>query len=120
MGAMWEVEFTDEFGAWWDTLSEDEQVSISAVVGVLEERGPALTRPYADTVKGSRHSNMRELRAQHAGNPFRLLYAFDPRRVAILLIGGDKTGDNRWYDVYVPIADKLFDEHLKAISETTS
>lgn len=111
----WDVEFTDEFGAWWDTLTEAEQVSIDAVVRVLEQLGPALTRPYADTINGSRHANMRELRVQHQGRPFRLFYAFDPRRVAIILIGGDKSGDNRWYDTFIPIADKLYDEHLQEI-----
>ncbi len=115
MAVAWEVEYTDEFGAWWENLVEDEQASINAVVLVLEQLGPALTRPYADTVQGSRYPNMRELRVQHQGRPFRLLYAFDPRRVAIILIGGAKTGDNRWYDVYVPIADRLYEEHLQLI-----
>jgi len=58
---------------------------------------------------------MRELRTQHGGRPFRTRYAFDPRRMAILLIGGDKTGDNRWYEVHVPIADRLYDQHLKQL-----
>lgn len=117
---MWEVEYTDAFGTWWETLTEEQQVAVTAIVGVLEERGPALTRPYADTIKGSRHSNMRELRVQYAGDPIRILYAFDPRRVAILLVGGDKSGDKRWYDVFVPIADKLYDEHLREIESNTS
>jgi len=60
---------------------------------------------------------MRELRIQHAGKPYRILYAFDPRRCAILLIGGNKTGNKRWYDIYVPIADKLYDEHIKALKK---
>ena len=60
----------------------------------------------------SRHAHMRELRVQHDGQPYRILYAFDPRRSAILLIGGNKTGDNRWYEVFVPIADRFYDEHL--------
>lgn len=60
----------------------------------------------------SRHGHMRELRTQQGGRPFRTLYAFDPRRNAILLIGGDKTGDDRWYEKHVPIADHLYDEHL--------
>lgn len=117
---MWEIEYTEAFGKWWATLTEEQQIAVTAVVGVLEERGPALTRPYADTIKASRHSNMRELRVQHAGAPIRLLYAFDPRRVAILLVGGDKSGDKRWYDVFVPIADKLYDEHLREIESNTS
>ena len=58
---------------------------------------------------------MRELRIQHAGRPYRVLYAFDPLRTALLLIGGDKTGDNRWYTVYVPVADRLYDDHLAAL-----
>jgi hypothetical protein len=111
----WDVEFTDQFGQWWDALDEDAQISINAIVLVLEQIGPALTRPFADTVKGSRHKNMRELRVQHQGHPFRLLYAFDPRRTAIILVGGDKSGDDRWYDVHIPIADKLYDEHLQEI-----
>jgi len=60
---------------------------------------------------------MRELRIQHAGRPYRVLYAFDPRRVAIRLIGGDKTGDDRWYDKYVPLADKIYDEHIRALKK---
>lgn len=60
---------------------------------------------------------MRELRIQHAGHPFRTLYAFDPRRKAILLIGGDKTGDKRWYEVNVPIADRLYDDHLLQLKD---
>ena len=58
---------------------------------------------------------MRELRTQHDGRPFRTLYAFDPRRVAILLIGGDKTGNDRWYEVHVPLGDRLYDEHLEQL-----
>lgn len=81
-------------------------------MGLLERVGPFLSRPHADTVNGSRHSNMKELRTQHAGRPIRTLFAFDPRRTAILLIGGDKTGDARSYDRMVPIADDLYDEYL--------
>lgn len=58
---------------------------------------------------------MRELRTQHDGRPFRTLYAFDPRRAVILLISGDKTGDDRWYEKYIPVADRLYDEHIKAL-----
>lgn len=111
----WAVEYTDEFERWWNGLSEDEQVDVDAKVRVLEEVGPALGRPHADTVQGSRHANMKELRVQHAGRPYRVLFAFDPRRSAILLLGGDKTGNANWYAENIPIADKLYDEHLKAI-----
>ena len=108
----WEIEFTDEFGAWWDTLDEAEQSSVDRIVGALKERGMSLRFPYSSDVKGSRHGQMRELRIQHQGEPYRVLYAFDPRRMAILLLGGNKTGDDRWYEVFVPLADKLYDEHL--------
>jgi hypothetical protein len=108
----WDVEYTDEFGDWWSTITEDEQTSLAASVQLLEERGPMLSFPYSSGINGSKHSHMRELRTQHDGRPLRTLYAFDPRRTAILLIGGDKTGDDRWYDTHVPIADRLYDEHL--------
>jgi len=110
-----EVEYTDEFAGWWDTLTEDEQNSVDAGVELLEAFGPRLPFPQSSGVESSRHSHMRELRIQHRGRPFRVLYAFDPRRVALLLIGGDKTGDRRWYERYVPIADHLYDEHLRAL-----
>jgi len=110
--ADWEVEYTDEFEAWWAGLTGDEQESVAAYVELLEKRGPQLPHPYSSGVLDSRHGHMRELRIQHAGRPYRVLYAFDPRRVAILLIGGDKTGDDRWYEKFVPLADDLYDRHL--------
>lgn len=111
----WDIEYTDEFGSWWESLSEDEQISVAASVGLLEERGPALGFPHSSGINGSKHGHMRELRTQHGGRPFRTLYAFDPRRNAILLIGGDKTGNNRWYETHVPLADQLYDEHLQQL-----
>lgn len=111
----WEVEYTDEFGDWWNDLSVGEQESLDASVRLLEERGPALGFPHSSGINESTHSHMRELRTQQGGKPLRTLYAFDPRRSAILLIGGDKTGDDRWYDVHVPIADRLYDAHLKQL-----
>ncbi len=110
-----EVEYTDEFEAWWEQLSEGEQDSVNDYVSLLEIHGVALGHPYSSAVHGSRHGHLRELRVQHKGRPLRTLYAFDPRRLAILLVGGDKTGDNRWYEVYVPKADALYDEHLETI-----
>ena len=111
----WVVEYTNEFEAWWEGLGEAEQESVAASVGVLEQLGPDLPFPYSSGIKRSRHGHLRELRVQHQGRPYRVLYAFDPRRVAILLIGGDKTGDDRWYEAYVPLADRLYDEHLEAL-----
>lgn len=111
----WDIEYTDEFGDWWGALSEAEQESLAASVRLLEERGTNLGFPHSSGINGSKHSHMRELRTQHEGRPYRTLYAFDPRRSAILLIGGDKTGDGRWYDVNVPVADRLYDEHLEQL-----
>lgn len=111
----YEVEFTDEFGGWWATLDEDEQASVAANVTLLEKKGPHLPFPHSSGINGSKYSHMRELRVQHGGDPYRVKYAFDPRRMAILLIGGNKAGDDNWYEEYIPIADKLYDEHLKEI-----
>ena len=115
MAKSWEVEYTDELGSWWAGLTEAEQVSIDASVRLLEAKGPSLGFPHSSGINRSRHAHMRELRVQHQGRPYRLLYAFDPRRCAILLIGGDKTGDGRWYEVFVPRADDLYDLHLEVL-----
>jgi len=108
----WEVEYTDEWGAWFADLDEGQQDAVGAVVTLLQDLGPDLPFPYGSGIGQSRHSHMRELRIQYRGRPLRTLYAFDPRRVGILLFGGDKTGDDRWYDRSVPIADRLYDEYL--------
>lgn len=113
----WNVEYTDEFGLWWNDLDEGEQVDVDACVGLLEAKGPNLPFPYSSGVEGSKHSHMRELRIQHAGEPYRVLYAFDPLRNAILLIGGNKTGNKRWYDEFVPRADRLYDTHLEELKK---
>ena len=113
----WQVEYTDEFGVWWETLDENEQDSIAVYVLLLEQRGSTLPFPYSSGIEGSKHSHMRELRVQHKGKPYRILYAFDPRRTAILLIGGNKTGHKRWYNEYIPKADKLYDDHLDALKK---
>jgi hypothetical protein len=113
--AEWEIEFTDEFEQWWNTLNEAEQDAIAANVEMVRTIGPSLSRPHSDTVKGSKHPNMKELRTQHHGRPLRTFYAFDPRRLAILLIGGDKTGDGRFYRRMIPLADRLYDEHLSQL-----
>ena len=111
----WEVEYTDEFGEWWARLSEGQQEDVTAVVELLLEQGPGLPFPYSSDVGGSRHSHIRELRIQSGGRPIRVFYAFDPRRSAILLIGGEKTGNDRFYQQYVPLADRLYDEHLEEL-----
>jgi len=113
----WDVEFTDDFNEWWNSLLEEEQVKVDAGVRALERWGPNLAYPMSSGVNGSRHGHMRELRVQAQGRPLRVLYAFDPKRNAVLLVGGDKTGDNRWYEVHVPIADRLYDEHLEELKK---
>jgi hypothetical protein len=111
----WALEFTEEFGEWWDGLSAEEQEDVNASVMLLEQRGPGLPFPHSSGVESSRHPRMRELRVQHHGRPYRVLYAFDPRRSAVLLIGGDKSGGDRWYETHVPIADRLYDRHLDGL-----
>jgi hypothetical protein len=108
----WEVEYTDEFEGWWDGLVLAEQESVGALVELLEEQGPALSFPHSSQIAGIKHGKLRELRIQHRGRPYRVLYAFDPRRTALLLLGGDKTGKDRWYEQHVPRADALFRSHL--------
>ena len=111
----WEVEYTDEFGLWWHRLSEVQQDAVVATVNLLMKHGPGLPYPYSSGITGSRHGRMRELRIQSGGRPIRVFYAFDPRRVGILLIGGDKTGNDRFYEDYVPIADDLYDDYLEEL-----
>ncbi len=108
----WEVEFTDEFGRWWESLTDEQQDDVAHSVQLLAELGPALGFPHSSKIHGSQFPQMRELRTQSAGRPLRTLYAFDPSRTAVLLVGGDKTGDNRWYERFVPLADRLFGEYL--------
>lgn len=110
----WEVEYTDQFEDWWLSLSVQDQDGITASVEVLQELGPGLGRPLVDTLKGSRHANMKELRPT-VGN-IRIIFAFDPLRTAILLIGGDKTNRWRqWYRQMIPVADRLYDDHLESL-----
>ena len=113
----WEVEFTDEFEEWWNGLKETEQIKIDVAIRMLEEYGSDLPYPMSSGVSGSRHSHMRELRIQVYGKPFRVLYAFNPKRAAVLLAGGDKTGDERWYEVNVPKAEKLYDQHIEDLKK---
>lgn len=114
---MWIVEYTDEFGEWWTNLSESQQDDSTAVVELLAEDGPGLMFPRSSGIEGSRHAHMRELRVQSSGVPIRIFYAFDPRRIAILLIGGNKAGQNRFYEEYISIADSLYDQHIHQLNK---
>ena len=108
---------TDTFEQWFFGLTAKEQTKLLASIGLLEARGPSLPFPHCSAIAGSRHGHMRELRVQVGGQPYRVLYAFDPNRAAILLLGGDKTGDDRWYKTNLPIADDLYDAHLKSLED---
>ena len=111
----WEIEVTDEFGDWWAGLSEEARIAVTRGVTLLEEKGPALGRPYVDTLaKHSRHPNMKELRITYRGDAYRVLFAFDPRQVGILLLGGRKP-DQKWYKKAVPAADKIYDDYLEEL-----
>ena len=93
----WGVEYTVEFETWWIGLDEEEQIDIDAAVGLLEEKGPHLPYPYSSDVKGAKYGAIRELRIQ--------------------LIGGRKTGGKRWYEQYVPLAERIYEEHLKSLQD---
>jgi hypothetical protein len=93
------------------------QDSILVGLGLLKQEGPLLGRPYVDTLKGSQYPNLKELRVQHAGEPWRILFAFDPIRQAIVLVGGNKTGNKRWYEKNMLIAEQRFTEHLESLED---
>ena len=107
-----EVIATDEFAAWYDGLSEAEQDRVAFTVDLLEARGVTLPHPYSSSIKGASFA-LRELRTQTEGDPLRTFYAFDPSRQAVLLIGGDKTGDDRFYQRMIPIAERIWNEYLE-------
>lgn len=110
----WEVAFHDEFACEFEELRADVQDEILALAKLLEEFGPGLSRPHCDTLNGSKHSNMKELRFSMFDGEWRVAFAFDPLRCAILLVGGNKSGvsQQRFYRKLIRTADKRFDEHL--------
>lgn len=111
---MWEVETTDMFDEWFHHQKQDLKEDVLAALHILSEYGPQLGRPWVDTVKASQYTNMKELRIQHAGDPFRAFFAFDPGRQAIILCAGNKTGagDKRFYKRMINIADAEFSKYL--------
>lgn len=105
---------TDVFDSWFSTLNDRDRAYVLAALIVLREKGPMLSRPYADTVKGSRYFNMKELRIQSVGMPIRAFFAFDPHRTGILLCAGNKSGnEKRFYDEMIPLADREFTTYLE-------
>lgn len=115
---MWDVITTDRFDQWLCAQDESTQEKMLAALVLLQQKGPLLPRPFVDSVKGSQHANMKELRVQHKGKPLRALFAFDPCRRAIILHAGHKTGnEKRFYRMLLPIADALFTRHINNIQE---
>ncbi len=115
----WAVEIGDEFDPEFDALHEDVRVEILALARLLRQFGPQLGRPRVDTLKGSRHANMKELRVSAAGGEWRVAFAFDTRRKAILLVTGDKSGvsEKRFYRELIRKADDRFDTHLTRLEK---
>lgn len=109
----WMIVLDPDFDEWLTAQELAVQIAIASYTNLLSQRGPALGRPYVDTLKGTRIPNLKELRVQHAGEPWRVIFAFDPKRQAVLLVGGCKQGNERWYREMVPIAEWRFGRHLK-------
>ena len=118
----WLVEFHFRCEVWAGGLEQADAEALLAAVRVLRIEGPALGRPLVDTVVASRHANMKELRPGSTGRTeIRVLFAFDAERTAILLVGGDKSGDwVGWYKRNIPVADARFDEHQAALKDEES
>ena len=115
---MWTIKTTDTFDHWFTSLNDVDRTSVLAALLVLQEKGPGLSRPYADTLKGSRYSNMKELRIQSRGDPIRAFFAFDPARTGIVLCAGNKVGcEKRFYDEMLPIADREFTNWLNTLKQ---
>lgn len=114
----WKAEYTDAFEAFLLGLDEEAQVAVMTVVNMLQLKGPSLSRPYADTLKGSRYSNMKELRTRSKRHPYRACFAFDPTRSAILLCGGreDGAGDKQFYSRLIALADSEYEAHLARLN----
>jgi hypothetical protein len=115
----WEVDLT-LIEAWIDTLDDEEYDNVIAALEQLEEHGPVTRRPFVDTLEGSKHPNMKELRlrATKGGAHIRVLFAFDIQSRAIMLVAGDKAGNwTKWYATSIPIADRLFTEHQEKLKK---
>lgn len=117
MKTQWEVILHDDFVPEYRELSESVQDVLVALTTILREKGPLLGRPQVDTLKGSRHANMKELRFDADGGVWRVAFAFDPERKAILLVARDKggVGQRRIYRDLLLVADRRFDRHLNAL-----
>ncbi|WP_419923593.1 type II toxin-antitoxin system RelE/ParE family toxin [Candidatus Poriferisocius sp.] len=109
---MWRIQVTGHFEVWWNSLSDKDQDRLRGALGVLSQRGPGMGRPLVETLSASRYPNMKELRV----GTMRVLFAFNPLRHAVLLLGGNKRGRwNLWYRQAIPRADDLYNEHLNEL-----
>lgn len=113
----WEVEVSDEFREWYQSLPGDLRAGIAAGIDILERYGPETGRPYVDTLKGSNYPNLKELRVQYRGRPWRVLFILDPRRNVYLILGGDKSGDAHWYRDAIRRAERIYKQYLSEIGE---
>ena len=117
----WEIVYHDEYEIWFALLEKEDKalyLEILAQLKVLAQLGPSLGRPRVDTLKDSKFKNMKEFRIQHKGEPIRIFFAFDPKRQAVLLVGGNKVGnEKRFYTENIPIADKRYQEHLDELGK---
>lgn len=115
---MWSIKTTDTFDRWFSSLNDTDRASVLAALLVLREKGQCLSRPYVDTLRGSRYSNMKELRIQSRGEPIRAFFAFDPARTGIVLCAGNKVGNEKsFYDQMLPVADREFTNWLNTLKE---
>jgi hypothetical protein len=115
----WTAYFLQECESWFAALEAGSQNAILTDIGVLREIGPQLGRPQVDTLKDSKHDNMKELRTRYGRHHYRIAFAFDPKRQAVLLLGGDKTGKDqvRFYQDLIRRADAIYDRHLAGLGK---
>ncbi|MCW9716635.1 type II toxin-antitoxin system RelE/ParE family toxin [Avibacterium sp. 21-594] len=113
----WTVIATEQFKSWLSKQDEECRIAVLTSLNNLRFYGPQLSRPYADTVKGSKYVNMKELRVQHQGKPIRAFFAFDPLRQAIVLCAGDKSGDKQFYNRMIRLADNEFSAYLATLEK---
>lgn len=108
----WEIVYSTEFEQWLHDLGLDSAKSIARSLSILIEFGPILGRPYVDTLKGSKIKNLKELRTQCKQHVYRTLFVFDVARKAVILIAGDKAGDDRFYQKFIPLAEEIYEDYL--------
>lgn len=113
----WNILQSESFSDWFKELNDSTKKDILRAVSILEEKGPLLGRPFVDTLKGSDITNLKELRVQSLGNPFRIVFVFDPKRNALLLVGGNKKGVSRFYEKIILEAEEIYKEYLEVLNE---